>query len=782
MAQSLNKNSVGYLLGLLAVTTFQTDAVSAADGSPALEIEEIVVTARKREENMQSVPVAVSVLTGRDMVEQGGMKVDVVGQMAPNVHFEAAGGTSGVKSPVIFIRGMGQNDFIPVEDPAVGIYLDGVYMGRNIGSVFDLIDIERVEVLRGPQGTLFGRNTIGGAVNIISTKPHGDTVEGALKLSVGSDDYRELNATVNVPISDNVSGRFSAFMRERDGYVEALQYDNVELGSDDIWGIRARIAADVTDNFSIDFAADYTKSEETPGAITPIGGISGFNGSVITQGLPVNPFTHFWNAIWSGDPGSCTTGAGQATNTACYGPVWNTGDMYETNSVFVDRDGNQIKPEQSVEVQGANLTMTWDLDNVQIKSITAYREFDIDLVNDLDFSPYILFANNHDTYVQDQLSQEIQISGDAMEGRLNYVVGFYYFEEDGHEAIPNQISFAPPLSGPPDFFFQYLDRFIDNDSTAVFGQINYDLTDEITLTLGARRTESNKDFNLLTQRRVGPLNDQFGKLTTKETTPLASLAWDVNDDVMLYATYSEGYRDGSYAARFTGAVPTPLPNYDPEFVDNFEVGMKSRLLDRRMRLNVSAFRMDYEDMQINASSDVVATSSTKANLGDATIQGLEIEMLTLVNENFTLGANIGYLDDEIDSLKGVLVSNTVVIGENNDLPNTPDWTLSLMAKYEMQLSSGASINLRADFAMKDDYYSRAENLVENLNDDYKNLNLTGTYITADGSWEATAGVRNATDEEYYQSATPFATFGLVFGQPVRPRTAYFSLQYNIGSR
>ena len=141
MAQSLNKNSVGYLLGLLALTTFQTDAVSAADGSPALEIEEIVVTARKREENMQSVPVAVSVLTGRDMVEQGGMKVDVVGQMAPNVHFEAAGGTSGVKSPVIFIRGMVQNDFIPVEDPAVGIYLDGVYMGRNIGSVFDLIDI-----------------------------------------------------------------------------------------------------------------------------------------------------------------------------------------------------------------------------------------------------------------------------------------------------------------------------------------------------------------------------------------------------------------------------------------------------------------------------------------------------------------------------------------------------------------------------------------------------------------------------------------------------------------
>ena len=774
-------NYLSHFFGIAAALCFYPEVSKAAEGSPSLEIEEIVVTARKREENMQSVPVAVSVLSGKDLLEQGGMKIDAVGQMAPNVHFEAAGGTSGVKSPHVFIRGVGQADFIPVEDPAVGVYIDGVYMGRNIGSVFDLIDIERVEVLRGPQGTLFGRNTIAGAVNIVSSKPHSDGIEGSLKVSAGSDDYVEMNATVNVPLLDNVSARFSIFSRERDGYVDAVQYDNVKLGSDDIRGVRARILADVTDNFTIDFAADYTKSEETPGAITPIAGISGFNGSVITQGLPFNPFPFFWNAIYSGEPGSCTTGAGQATNPACYGPVWNTGDMYKTNSVFVNGSGRQIKPEQSVEVQGANLTMTWDVNNIQIKSITAYREFDIDLVNDLDFSPHIIFANNHDKYIQDQLSQEIQLTGDAMEGKLNYLVGLYYFEEDGHEAIPNQIVFPPPLSGPPDFFFQYLDRFIDNDSTAIFGQINYDLTAAVTLTLGVRRTESNKYFNLLTQRRVGPLSDQFGKLTTKETTPLVSLSWDVKDNMMLYATYSEGYRDGSYAARFTGAVPTPLPNYDPEYVNNFEVGMKSDLLDRRMRLNVTAFRMDYEDIQVSASSNQVTTASTKANLGEATIQGLEIEMMALISEKLTLGANIGYLDDEIDSLKGTLISNTVVIGTGNELANTPDWTLSLMAKYEMQLSNGATLSLRADYAAKDDFYYRPENLVETKNDDYQNLNLNGKYVTADGSWEATLGVRNATDEEYYQSATPFSSNGLVFGQPVRPRTAYFSLQYNFGN-
>ena len=206
-----------------------------------LALEEVVVTARRREENLQTVPVAVSVLTGEDLLEQGGLKIDTIGQMVPNVHFEAAGGTSGVKSPVVFIRGMGQNDFIPVEDPAVGIYLDGVYMGRNIGSVFDLIDIDRIEVLRGPQGTLFGRNTIGGAVNIISKNP-GDTLAGSAQVAFGQDGYLETRATVNLPMGEQTAGRLSAFKRERDGYVDALQYNSLELGSDDIWG--ARLAFD----------------------------------------------------------------------------------------------------------------------------------------------------------------------------------------------------------------------------------------------------------------------------------------------------------------------------------------------------------------------------------------------------------------------------------------------------------------------------------------------------------------------------------------------------------
>jgi iron complex outermembrane receptor protein len=772
--------TAAFVLAGLAAGLLESRPVSAAEEESALVHEEVIVTARRREESLQTVPLAVSVLTGEELVEQGGMKIDAIGKLVPNVHFEAAGGTSGVKSPIVFIRGMGQNDFIPVEDPAVGIYLDGVYMGRNIGSVFDLVDIERVEVLRGPQGTLFGRNTIGGAVNIISKKP-GDEFGGSLKVAGGDEGYLEAQGSVNLPLGDRAAARLSGFVRERDGYVQALQHDDLELGSDDIWGLRGSLRAELTDSFSLDIALDYSKAEETPGAISPIAGIGGFDGEVITLLPPAQLFAFFYNRDYSGDAASCLTGAGQAANTACYGPVWNTDDPYKINSSYVDNTGTQIDPEQSVEVWGGNVTATWQIGSVELKSITSYREFDIGFFNDLDFSPYILFANNHDEYTQEQWSQELQLSGTAMSDRMDYLLGFYYFDEEGHEAIFNQISFAPPLAAPPDFFFQYLDRFIDNDSWAVFGQVNFDLTETLTLTVGGRYTESNKDFALITERRVGPISDQGGKLTTEEFTPLVSLAWQVQEDVMVYATWSEGYRDGSYAARFTGAVPDPLPNYDPEYVNNYEIGVKTTLLDGRMRLNATAFLMDYEDMQINASSDEVTTSSTKANLGDATISGVELEISALVTENLTLGLNLGILDDDIDSLKGTLISNTVVIDETSDLPNTPNWTLSLMAKYEIPLNNGSRLAFRADYVAKDDYYSRAENIPELLIDNYENLNVSGTFISPGGDWEVGVGVRNATDEFYYQSATPFATFGLSFGQPVRPRTWYGSLTYNFGN-
>ena len=324
-------------------------------------------------------------------------------------------------------------------------------------------------------------------------------------------------------------------------------------------------------------------------------------------------------------------------------------------------------------------------------------------------------------------------------------------------------------------------------SKGVFGQVNYDLTDNLTLTAGARWTKSTKLLDISQFRtpgdRTNPVEVGQGKQVTDEVTPLLSLSWDVSDDIMIYGTYSQGFKNGGFGGRFPGGLPNPLPFYDPEYVDNYELGIKAQFLDGRMRMNLAAFTMDYQDMQVSATDPDLPVNVSKANLGSATIQGLEAEVTALVGENFTFGVNLGLLDDKIDQLGsgGTLVSSGVVITDSNDLPYTPDWTLGLMAKYERELSDGAVVSLRADYSIKDDYYDRIENILETLHDDYRNLNLGASYTTANGSWIASANVINATNETYYLSATPFRNLNYTWGMPVRPRTFQFSLQYNFGN-
>ncbi len=755
--------------------------VRAADDEPAARtLEEILVTARRREESLQDVPTSVAVISSEEILARGEANFDVIGRIVPNVHFESAGGTSGVESPVVFVRGMGQADFIIVEDPAVGLYLDGVFMGRMVGQASDLVDVERIEVLRGPQGTLFGRNTIGGAINIVSRKPD-DEFGASIKLGAGEDGLIEARGTVNVPLNGDWGARLSAFTREMDGYVDALQYQGYELGSEDIWGTRLMISGTMGEQFSADFSFDYSKDTSTPGAIVPLNGIGVWDGQQRAGPGQPGAFGNFWNVFYSGNPGSCLTPAGQAGDPACYGPVWNAG-RYETNSVFTDLQGNQIAADQDIEVWGANLTLGVDFEAVSLKSITSYREFDIFLFNDLDFSPHIVFANTHPEYSQEQFSQELQLTGAGIDNRLNYVVGAYYFKEDGVEDIFNQIAHVPAISGgPPTNFFQNLARHIDNESWALYGQFTFDITDSLHLTVGTRYTESEKDFVMITERVTGT-TVQPGLLKTKEHTPMASLSYDVGERSMVYFTYSEGYRDGGFPARFTGVVPIPLPNYYPEFVDNYEVGYKTTLLDGRLRANLAAFLMEYSDMQISATSLLpnVGDNTTKFNLGDATYKGFEIELTALVTDNFTLGVNVGHLDDEIDSLVGGgLISSGILITEDHELPFAPSWTLAITAAYDIALPNGALLTLRGDYSTKDDFYTRTENTLEAFTDDYEILNASLTYRSPDEKWSLGVRARNLTDEFYFESRTTFSAFQMGFGKPVRPRTVSAFVTYDL---
>lgn len=739
------------------------------------ELEEIIVTARKLEESLQEAPVAVSVASGDLLERMGSQDLTAVGQIAPNVVFESGQPTSGIRAPTVYIRGMGQDDFIIVEDGAVGVYLDGVYVGRTIGSVFDLVDVERVEVLRGPQGTLFGNNTIGGAVSLVSRSPSTEATEGKVKLGLGEDGYQDLQGMFNLPLGEKAAARVSAYTHQQDGYLKALQYDNYDLGEEDVWGVRGALRVMPTESFTADLAIDYSEDRSSPNAVAPIDFLR-LDG-VYT---PTNVFGNWWNTAHSGNP-ACTNPAVAAVDTACYGSVYDPQDEYATNSVFTDNEGTPIKPEQQLDVFGAHLNLTLDLGWGQLKSITAHRDFDARIYNDVDFTPHVIFHNNHDEFTQDQFSQEFQLSGTTLDDRLDFLVGAFYFEEDGTEDIFNQISH--PAASAPAFFFQQVRRDIDNDSTAVYGQLSYSITDYLRITGGLRYTDSNKKFNLNQAGIVGANVDSSGKLSIEEWTPLATLAWDVNDDMMAYFTYSEGFRDGGYPARFVGAIPEPLPFYDPEYVKNYEVGLKMMLAGNRVRLNLAAFQMDYDDMQVTAVAPfgLIGAATTKDNLGDAQIRGFEAELTAAITENFVVNASLGILDDKIKSVTGgTLVSGSFTITKDNDLPMTPDYSGSLGAQYTFNLGNIGQLVARADYAFKDDYYTRIENIKETEETNYQVLNASVRYLTPDQRWEVGLWGRNVTDEVYYKARRIFESLGTTFGTPVRPRTVYATVQYNFG--
>ena len=398
-------------------------------------IEEVTVTARKVEEGLQSAPIAISAFSAQELENRGALNITDVTSASPNVTLEDGGTASGISAtPVTFIRGIGQNDFVINTDPAVGIYVDGVYFGRSLGSVIDLLDLERVEVLRGPQGTLFGRNTIGGAISLISKEPDPEQpLNGQLTASMGNNGYQLFRGTVNIPVSDNSAARFSGFSRERDGYVEALQYDDFQLGEEDVWGIKGSFKVDFTDTFSMTLSADHSDRRDSPSAKTPLDmgdlGPVDANGNAI-DGIAPPPFSLFFN-LGNGIPGTwLATDEGTLFNTfvtntgelqtgrtvtcagdvldssrQCNGDAWISSNPFEINSAWTDDLGNKIEPTQKLKVSGYSASFEWDAEFGTFKSTSSYREFESEFYNDFDGTPYVIVHNNHPLFEQEQWSE-----------------------------------------------------------------------------------------------------------------------------------------------------------------------------------------------------------------------------------------------------------------------------------------------------------------------------------------------------------------------------------------
>lgn len=741
------------------------DVASAAytgesKGTGVYTLEEVVVTARKREESLQDAPISITAFSGEGLEQRNITGLADISQITPNLVFNASAPISGSSATAsVFIRGVGQNDYTLVTEPGVGIYVDGVYIARSVGGALDLVDVERIEVLRGPQGTLFGRNTIGGAISITSKKP-AEELGGKVQLTLGDDDLRDFKGKLNLPISESLMSSISISSRQRDGFVKNLQ-NGLDLGDDDSLSGRVTLRWLPSESVSVDLAVDATKERENGAA----------SYAVAADGL--SPLGAANNVVFLGHLG-CAPPPGPIGNSNCFNSQWVTNGK---------RISNGTHPQYSeLDIWGMGLTVEWEIsDNLSLKSITSYRDLDSAFSQDADNSPVQQDHITHQ-YQQEQFSQEFQLLGSFMDDRLQTVLGIYYFEEEGEDV--NIVSFPVVLL--------HSGGSIDNESKAIFGQLTYDITDALSMTLGLRYTEDEKIFlpdqYVLDPRLSGaPPPNGFGyvpgtrmlpfeKVPTDidEVTPMLNVSYDISDTAMAYFTYSEGYKSGGYDQRvFPRTSDFKAPSFEPEFVDSYELGFKYNSDDNRFRANGALFFMDYTDLQIavvNNNVDVVTR-----NAGEAEIKGLELELAFIPVDNWMLEASLGYTDAEYTSLSpGAIQAG---LSKNHELVNTPEWSISAAVSYTHPFDSGASLAFRLDGSHRSEVFFDITNTEVIAQDDVDLVNFSVNFQSA-GAWSLGAGITNLGDEDYHINAFQHLNpFGIAYVNPAREREWWLRVGY-----
>ncbi|MCF7982084.1 MAG: TonB-dependent receptor, partial [Pseudomonadales bacterium] len=573
-------------LASLSISTLSTGIPIASAAEATLE--EVVVTARRKEESLQETPVAVSAFNSAAIELRNIQSVADVTNFVPNVQFDSAASESGGgASSQISIRGIGQTDYAITVEPGVGLYLDGVYVGKSVGSLMDAVDLGSIEVLRGPQGTLFGKNTIGGAILLTSKKPS-DEKELTIDLTVGEFDRRDLKLSGNLPVNDRLRIRASLASLNRDGHVDRILTGGTQGDKDALSG---RIVADwdISETLAASLAVDATRArEESPGQVTVAVDENAFFGGL-----------HNTIVFPACDP--ALNDPSRFSNQNCSNAQF-AADIDDLNST-------NTGPNQSdTDIWGGSLTLDWTLKQASIKSITAYRRAEVDVFQELAGVP--AYQNNIAQDITLKLfSQEFQLSGQAFNDRLNYLIGLYYATEKGRQIFPVLLESVQFTSGGE----------IDNESKALFGQIGFDITDALTLTVGARVSDEEKRF--LPQQQIDNVPALFSPFFTflagvtnngflvqqglplfpevevsrsdTEFTPSVTLDYRFGESSLAYASYSKGFKSGGFTMRgfppvipgVTTAETDPnklIPSFGPETAEVFEVGLKSEFFNRRV--------------------------------------------------------------------------------------------------------------------------------------------------------------------------------------------------------
>ena len=703
--------SVGVSVG--ACFVYQPVALAAAG-----VLEEVVVTARKREESLQDTPISITAFSGDDLEQANMIDLRDIGKYTPGMSFTSYGMASS-EAGAIFIRGVGQADHMVTTDTGVGLYIDGVYMGRNQGAALDLIDLERVEVLRGPQGTLFGKNTIGGAVNVVSRKPTGES-GGSVELTVGDKGRLNATATAEWALSERFSVRASLQRKKRDGVGEQV-FTGDETGDENSLGGRGQLywQGDVAE---VSVVVDFTRARQA-----------------------AVPHTLYAHAGFLGlstcytDTADASAGIGRYVSC----PAGTNVDPF--NSYSLDDLGTEQ------DLFGVSATWSWDVNELlQMKSIVSYR--DMAYLGNLEFDGAPATVIHYlETGESDQLSWEFQLSGQNATGTLNWITGLYYFTEEGYNLQDDDV-------------FSNLDQRrsdVETDSYALFGQGSFELTPALSLTAGLRYTKEDKDYSVVYRRiRGADLPDGTAFLipltrlddSWNAVSGTINLDYDINEAMMVYATYSRGFRSGGFNAR--PAKPSSVNRYDPEYLNMYEVGLK--LETDQARGSLAFYSSNYEDYQAQVNTLVDAFDTRTLNAAEAKINGVELEFTVLFSDNFRLAASYAYTDAEItkvdiDPLLRAGFSKGVT------LPYVSKHTYSISPQLDMQMGGG-NLLIRADYAYRGAFYGQIANAPEEREDGYGLFNARIEYRPPGEKWRLALYGINLADKEYARIRNYFSGF------------------------
>ncbi|WKD48269.1 TonB-dependent receptor [Microbulbifer spongiae] len=715
----------------LAAGILLASGVSFASAEPVLE--EIIVTAQKRQQSLQEVPVAVSAFDEDALQQNGVTDVTDLQKLAPNTTLQTSRGTNSTLTA--FVRGIGQQDPLWGFEPGVGIYVDDIYIARPQGAVMDLYDVASIEVLRGPQGTLYGKNTIGGAVKYVTKRLTGDS-ELSFSAALGSYNQRDLKVSGQTALSDTVyvSGAVATF--QRDGFGE-----NVITGEDqynkDIVSGRISVEINPSERLWVRLAADHTKDKS-----------ASKHGHRFGPGLAGEPILD---------------------------------SVYDTET--------NLPSDNLVETSGVSLAVEYEVSSaITVKSITARREGNTDTVIDFDSTQGAWF-DVPAIYDDKQFTQEFQLlwQGD----NADLVGGIYYYDGTASGAFDAVLGYLAAPAG----FTQKVAGKVDTRSISAYAHYNWQFADQWNLNLGGRYTRDKKQAAVFKGNYLGlgsdfshalyyadtpdpvflaALTDYTGENDWGQFSPRMGIDYQISDNAMVYLSYSAGFKSGGFDMRGDASVnPETVDGYDPETVDSAELGWKLDLLGNRLRLNGALFRADYTDMQVTTQTLVPGGGFASAvlNAGEARIQGLELEASLAVTDNLTANAVLGLIDAKFIEFQ----SGGENIADTFDMQNTPDTTAMVQLNWSVPMADGElvfnpSVSYRADtqiFETPGILDQKAYTLVD----------ATATYYPGSGNWSASLIGKNLSDKTYriagYDFGAPFQT-----GFYGAPRTLALAFNYD----